>query len=480
MILRPKENCWKIISVKKLALLYDADEYYRAFFDVVRKAKRSVKVAGWELDSRFSLAHLGKPLPDDLRSFFNALVMFKKNLKVHLLCWKAPFYIRFGRERFIGLRWLLGAPLIHFRSEASPFIYGSFHEKLALIDDRLAFVGGMDLGKKRWDTPDHRLQNPLRKDRQGKIYHPNHDLQFVLSGEVTQHLKELFHKRSGLPLTDEEGESEIWPHDFAPELTDTRVGLSRTDPLQNIFEIEKLYEDAIVLAKKFIYIENQYFSHERIIDLLALRLREAQGPEVIVVLPLFYRGWFERATYIKARNKAMKKLRASDLHGRLLILYPHVPQDNFFHFLIVHTKLLVTDGNLYSLGSPNLNHRSMRVDSELNLALEGDPGSQEEAYIQFQLCKLMGEHLEMPVESVQSEWEDTGSVKKTIENLMGKKQKTLEPIPHIELALWLKLMGLISSFIDMKFLVNRRRLATYTCLFCMIILSVSWIFHEAF
>ena len=41
-----------------------------------------------------------------------------------------------------------------------------------VVDDAIAFVGGLDLTGARWDTPEHRVDNPLRTDRDGKPYAP--------------------------------------------------------------------------------------------------------------------------------------------------------------------------------------------------------------------------------------------------------------------------------------------------------------------
>ena len=53
---------------------------------------------------------------------------------------------------------LLGAPWekhprIQVRLDREHPLYGAHHQKIVCVDDTVAFVGGMDLTIRRWDTP---------------------------------------------------------------------------------------------------------------------------------------------------------------------------------------------------------------------------------------------------------------------------------------------------------------------------------------
>src|SRR3954462_4025062 len=69
------------------------------------------------------------------------------------------------------------------------------HQKFVVIDNSLAFVGGLDLTIRRWDTSDHLRDHPLRTDPQGKHYPPFHDVQCMVDGDAAAALGELAMRR---------------------------------------------------------------------------------------------------------------------------------------------------------------------------------------------------------------------------------------------------------------------------------------------
>jgi phosphatidylserine/phosphatidylglycerophosphate/cardiolipin synthase-like enzyme len=54
-------------------------------------------------------------------------------------------------------------------------------------------------------------------------------------------------------------------------------------------------------------------------------------------------------------------MRAADVHGRLRVLQPRLPDDGK---LCVHSKVAVIDDRLLRIGSANTSNRSMGFDSE--------------------------------------------------------------------------------------------------------------------
>jgi uncharacterized membrane protein YdjX (TVP38/TMEM64 family) len=68
----------------------------------------------------------------------------------------------------------------------------------------------------------------------------------------------------------------------------------------------------------------------------------------------------------------------------------------------VHGKLLIVDDRLLCVGSANLANRSMGLDSECNLAIEGTGDPLVRAGIELARARLLAEHLEQPVETVSA------------------------------------------------------------------------------
>src|SRR5262245_35268635 len=111
---------------------------------------------------------------------------------------------------------------------------GSHHQKVVVIDDQLAFCGGIDLTGHRWDTSAHRVEEPARTSA-GKPYGPYHEVQAMVSGPAAASLGILARDRwralgeKRMPrLT--VSSPDLWPRDVEPDITDVDVAISRTVP----------------------------------------------------------------------------------------------------------------------------------------------------------------------------------------------------------------------------------------------------------
>ena len=72
---------------------------------------------------------------------------------------------------------------------------GSHHQKIVVVDDAVAFCGGIDLTGHRWDTCAHRIDEPARTTATGKPYGPYHEVQAMLSGPAAARLGALVRDR---------------------------------------------------------------------------------------------------------------------------------------------------------------------------------------------------------------------------------------------------------------------------------------------
>src|SRR3546814_992990 len=78
----------------------------------------------------------------------------------------------------------------------------SHHQKIVVLDDRLAVCGGIDISTGRWDTPAHIDDDQNRRLPGGKLYPPWHDVTMMLAGPIASALGELgsarwFHANAG-------------------------------------------------------------------------------------------------------------------------------------------------------------------------------------------------------------------------------------------------------------------------------------------
>jgi len=173
MILKEGRNCWRMAAVERAAFLIDGADYFEAFAEAARQARNAIYIAAWDIDSRTDLLRRPPVERSDSRlgNLLNALVKESSDLRVYILAWDFPMlYVR-ERELLpvINLGWK-SHRRINFQLDGQHPIGGSQHQKIVVIDDAAAFCGGIDLTKNRWDTPEHRLNDPRRKCSDGKLY----------------------------------------------------------------------------------------------------------------------------------------------------------------------------------------------------------------------------------------------------------------------------------------------------------------------
>jgi phospholipase D1/2 len=295
-----------------------------------------------------------------------------------------------------------------------------------VVDDAVAFAGGFDLSKWRWDTPAHRLDDDRRIDPDGKPYPPFHDIQMAVDGPAARVLGRLARQRwvraTGENPIDQEdlGKDAPWPPSIHPDVEQVKVAVARTmhayGDEQAVREVEQLYLDSIAAARRTIYIENQYLSSHRIGEALKQRLEEAEGPEVVIVLPQKTGGWLEQHTMDVLRGRILRNLRASDQHDRLRTYYPRIAQDPDCT-LMVHAKVMVIDDDFVRVGSSNLSNRSMGLDSECDLAVAADTNQDVRSAIVRFRNRLIAEHSGCDIDDVTDAIEKTGSLIEAIESL---------------------------------------------------------------
>jgi phosphatidylserine/phosphatidylglycerophosphate/cardiolipin synthase-like enzyme/uncharacterized membrane protein YdjX (TVP38/TMEM64 family) len=442
----PGRNCWRIEPAHRIAFLVDAAAYFAAVRSAIAQARRSVHILGWDFDSRIQLVPYGADdgYPEELGEFLKEVVRRERHLHMYVLSW--DFAMVFARDREWVPLYKLGwkthpRARLEFRLDDKHPVSSSHHQKVVVVDDEVAFVGGLDLTHGRWDTPEHRPIQPYRRDAQGRLARPNHDVQAVMSGPVAAALGDLCRERwlratGRYPSYYERAlQGDPWPTTARPELFDVEIAIARTDPGYGngtpVQEIRHLYADAIAYARRTLYLENQYFSSSVLGAALDRRLREPNGPEVVVVSRLTEEGWLEERTMGTLRALLHRRLLRADQHERYRLYYPHIPRLQRPNLLNVHSKVLIADDEILSIGSANFNNRSMGFDTECNIALEarGEPRIRE-AIAGFR-HRLLAEHLGTTPRSVAQESErHRGSLIRTIEALQGG-ERTLKPIDPV-------------------------------------------------
>ncbi|MFJ9533222.1 VTT domain-containing protein [Herbaspirillum sp. NPDC101396] len=452
-LLEPGKNCWRIAPAHRFKLLIDADAYFSAVRAAVRKAQRSVFILGWDIDSRMRLMPGGADdgYPEALGDFLNALIEERPQLHVYILNWDFAMLYALEREWPPAYKhgWRKRSRL-YFHMDASHPVGASHHQKIVVVDDKLAFAGGIDLTRNRWDTPEHAPDQPLRRDIDDKSYGPFHDVQAIVDGEAAEALGELARMRwsragcrPALALNKAGGGDDLWPAGVEADLCEVEIGIARTEPerdgIDGVGEIRQLYLDAIATARHSLFFENQYFTSNVLHDALAARLAEDDAPEVAVVSPQNQSGWLEQATMGHLRARIHQRLKTADRRDRYRMYCPQLAgeQDGCLN---VHSKVFAVDDHLFCVGSANMSNRSMAYDTECNLVIEAHGDETQQARMRAAIAdmrnRLLAEHLDVNVETVRLEIDKGAGLHAAIASLQseGRSMVTLDPelLPQIE------------------------------------------------
>jgi phosphatidylserine/phosphatidylglycerophosphate/cardiolipin synthase-like enzyme len=441
-MLIPGETCWRIERARRYALIVDAANYFRLAKEAMLKAQFNIMLIGWDFDTRIKFEPDGQTLsgPDRLGRFLGWLPKQRPGLRIHLLKWDLGMVQALGRGMTpLVIFNLVTNRRLQVKLDAAHPAGAAHHQKIIVIDDCLAFCGGIDMTVDRWDTREHRDADPRRIKPSGRAYPPWHDATVAVDGDVARAIGDLARERWRLAsderLQPTPSPSVIWPDDLEPTFEQVDVAIARTLPelgeRAEVREIERLYLSAFAQARKTIYIETQYLASRVLAEALADRLGEPGGPEILIVLPEKADGWLEQKAMDGARRKLLHLLWRADRHKRLGVYYPVTQAGESIY---VHAKIMIVDDWLIRVGSSNLNNRSMGFDTECDLAVEVMAGAENESRmrekIQFIRRDLICEHLSIRPSEFDAVVEHcSGSLVTAVERLRagGRSLKPLRP-----------------------------------------------------
>lgn len=404
------KTTWRRHEHANAALLIDAQDYYRAFYEAVSRAKRSVLILGWQFDSDVQLLR-GDDLPEgadpkayELLPVLDRLCRERPELDVKMLAWDHSLVFALEREVLQKIVFdIATVDRFKFSTDGTVPWGGSHHQKVAIIDGQVAFMGSADICQDRWDTSAHVGRDPLRVSRRVAAYKPYHEVQAVFTGAPVRSLLDLFAERwthaTGEPIAPEafvvpyEGEDDE-ARDCAAEallaslpvtlrMPRSCLAFSRTVPgapdREHVHEIRDLYVRAIHRAERMIYIETQYLTSHCVRDALVARLKDADKPklDVVLVIPHKPEKFKEELTIAQPQASVLDAVaEAAKQGGHALGIYNVATPDESTGglFVYIHAKLMIVDDRFFTMGSANLANRSMTVDSEINAVWVAPPG----------------------------------------------------------------------------------------------------------
>jgi phosphatidylserine/phosphatidylglycerophosphate/cardiolipin synthase-like enzyme len=264
------------------------------------------------------------------------------------------------------------------------------HEKLVIVDDEVAFVGGIDLtslGGDRYDTSDHPARGRLGW----------HDVATRLRGPAVADVAAHFAGRWGEVM----GEPVPAPPPGAPDAGDLEVQVVRTVPERQYdfvrngdFRILEAYVRALRSAQRLVYLESQFLWAPEVVDVLAAKLREppTDAFRVVVLLP-------SRANNGQEDTRGQLALLAdADGDGhRFLATTISALTGRTLDRVYVHAKVGVVDDRWLTVGSANLNAHSLFNDSEMNVV------TCDERLARATRLRLWAEHLDRDEDEISGD-----------------------------------------------------------------------------
>lgn len=439
----------------------DGESYFGNLYETLWLARREVFIAGWWVHPRLYLVRRPKGGRLDGRYRLDRVLrrLAQQGVRVKILVYREVLGA-LGIDSGYTCEFLSG---LHKRIEVIRHpnavghmpLYWSHHEKIVVVDQRVAYVGGMDLAPGRYDTQEHvpfgadseeagdseSSRGDVLEDRgdgckQGpwEPRMPWHDVHCKIVGDSAFDVARHFIERWNFVVSSGGGTgrtSLLVPNE---ELVGGEgIGGARTQVLRSVGRwslgtdedsILRGYSEVIRGAKRFVYIENQFFITRCgdpdgclentvgrwLVERVVRAYRAGEEFKVYVVIPLF--PAFEPGFMMSPGSAAMEIMRIQEQsiskgegslfqalwrHGidparyvvfmslrKAGVVQGKVVQEQIY----VHSKLIVGDGTCAVVGSANLNDRSMvgSRDTEIAVLVE-EPG------VQRLLRRLLCEHL---------------------------------------------------------------------------------------
>ena len=247
-------------------------------------------------------------------------------------------------QRWIDVLLSAGVEVLWFRKEIGRFSFRRYHlrrlhRKLALVDERIAFVGGFNIS-------DDMTGRPITAPRLDYAI----ELQGVTVSKIYGSMRRLWMLVSWANFRRQREHAK--PQAVHGDAAQPMVAFLMRDNLRHRHDIEQAYLKAIAAAQREIIIANAYF-------LPGLRLRRAlldaarRGVSVVLLL----QGQVEYR---------LQHFATLALYNELLIAGVKIYE---YHISFMHAKVAVVDSYWATVGSSNIDPFSLWLAREANLAV---------------------------------------------------------------------------------------------------------------
>ena len=319
-LLKPTDN-------NNIAILQDGDRTYRAIFNEMNNAKHHIHIEDFIIRA------------DDTGKKFQEILIKKslQGVKVRLIIDAVGFELKrpsIQKLQKSGVELIIRSPI--FNSIFQGVANNRDHRKIYIIDGRTAFTGGINIGNEY-----------LGKNLKMGYWR---DTDIMLTGDSAKQLQSIFlsswYAHTGQKILD----SKYYP-EIKSEANET-IQIATGYPEEEN-SIEYVYLSLIRCAQKNIFIETPYLTlDDRIFK--ALSSAALKNIDVTIIIPSKPDEKIVHASTLQYSDKLTA-------FGVKVYKYP----------AFIHSKLIIIDESIASLGTVNFNNRSMHLDLENTAILYG-------------------------------------------------------------------------------------------------------------
>jgi phospholipase D1/2 len=381
---------------QKVQWFVNGSEYFAYLLKVLPRAKHRIFISDWAFAPYLYLCRK-HPLNPEYRLDNILKSLAKKGVEIYVLIWYASslsfdlrpkWVVNYLNELWPGrIRCMTHPPW-------TPVIW-SHHQKFLLIDESVAFVGGIDLCYNRYDDEEYLITDPNSFRYQGRDYNnlnypgcgetngetegelidrtsvprmPWHDIHMVVEGSAANDVAFNFIQRWNHAARDNHAPVSYL---ILPESTDVlssrkeiltsdeirttvtcqvvrSVGLWSAGQTVKETSIYRAYETLIRSARHFIFIENQYFitsinraiPQNRIAKALYERIKSAitnkEKFRVIIILPVCPAGDLFAASTRYVMKYVYKAINRDQNRSLLTVLNEEFPNEDIGNYIMFH------------------------------------------------------------------------------------------------------------------------------------------------
>ena len=328
-----KEYGIETTNHNELKLLKSGEEKFIDLFQKIEKAKHHIHLEYFNFrndsiaNTLFEL--LGKKAQEgvEVRAIFDAFGNASNNQPLKKKHLKAI------REK--------GIEIVKFDPIKFPWINHVFHRdhrKIVVIDGTIGYTGGMNIA-------DYYI-NGLPEIGEWR------DMHVRIEGEAVSHLQDIFLDMWNKCTKQDIGGNTYYPYrtsSSAVPSEENEVAIVDRYPKKNAKTMRRVYAKAIESAERNVQIINPYFTPTRIIK-KAIKKAVEKGVNVEIMIPGKSDIKFTPDAALYIANQLRKK-------GANIYIY-----NGGFH----HSKIMMIDSTYCTVGSTNLNSRSLHYDYEVN------------------------------------------------------------------------------------------------------------------